>query len=115
MAGTAVAPSGLFVTGLRTPRGQVVRLGEGAQRVTIRVQFEALWDAFVVDASTDASISSLVTAALKRFGLGDALPADFMVKLKGWEVKGAEATVGSSGGKDGSTFLVQHRFRRPIR
>lgn len=104
-----------FVTQLRTPRGGVVRLGDGVARVTIRVQFEALWDAFVVDASTDASVLSLVVAALQHFGLRDVDVHDCMVKLHGWEVRGADATVGSSGGKDGSTYLVQYRFRRPIR
>jgi hypothetical protein len=115
MAGAAVASKQPFVTALRTPRGPVVRLGEGSARMTIRVQFEALWDAFVVDASADTPILTIVSTMLQRFGVRDALPADFVVKLRGWEVKGADATVGSSGGKDGSTFLVHHRFRRPIR
>jgi hypothetical protein len=79
------------------------------------VQFEPLWDAFVVDASNEAPVASLVSAAIQRFGLAGVPASDFMVKLRGWEVKGADATVGSSGGKDGSTYLVQYRYRRPIK
>ena len=110
---TATRP---FVTQLRTPRGAVVRLGEGGgERVTVRVQFEALWDAIAMDVRTDTPVASLVEAALRRFGLAEAQLSEFIVKLSGWEVKGAEASVGSSGAKDGSTFLVAHRFRRPVR
>jgi hypothetical protein len=112
---SAVATKQPFVTQLRTPRGGVVRVGEGGTRMIVRVQFEALWDAFVVDAAADASVASLVDAALHRFGLAGASHGDFVVKLRGWEVKGAEATVSSAGAKDGSTFLVQYRFRRPIK
>ena len=105
-----------FVTALRTPRGAVVRLGaEGGERVTVRVQFEALWDAFAADVRTDTPVATLVRAALDHYGLSHASPADFMVKLRGWEVKGVDATVASSGATDGSTFLVQYLYRRPAR
>jgi hypothetical protein len=112
----AVAGQRPFVTALRTPRGEVIQLGEaGGERVTVRVQFEALWDAIAVDVRTDDPVAALAIAALKRFGLPDATLGEFIVKLRGWEVKGAEVTVGSSGAKNGSTFLVAHRFRRPVR
>jgi hypothetical protein len=89
-------------------------VGQGDARVTVRVQFEALWDALVVDAASDAPVSALVTATLGHFGLGDAPLSEFVVKLRGFEVKG-DATVASSGAAGGSTFLVAHRYRRPVR
>lgn len=115
MSGSAVAPARPFVTALRTPRGASLRVGDGAERITVRVQFEALWDAVAVDVATSESVESLVRAALTRFGMGAAPLAEFVVKLRGWEVKGAEVTVAGSGATDGSTFLVAHRFRRPVR
>jgi hypothetical protein len=112
----AVAVQRPFVTGLRTARGAVVRLGEAAgERITVRVQFEALWDAIAVDVSVNEPVESLVRLSLSRFGLGGAPLAEFIVKLRGWEVKGDEVTVGGSGAKDGSTFLVAYRYRRPVR
>ncbi len=105
-----------FVTNLRTPRGAVVRLGaEGGERVTLRVQFEALWDAIAMDVRTDEPVATVVRAALDQFAQGSAPMSDFITKLHGWEVKGSDATVASSGAKNGSTFLVAHRFRRPVR
>jgi hypothetical protein len=113
MSAAAARP---FVTNLRTPRGTIVRLGaEGGERITVRLQFEALWDAIAVDVRSDEPVATLARAVLERFGVKDATPADFVTKLNGWEVKGTEATVASSGAKDGSTFLVAHRFRRPLR
>lgn len=105
-----------FVTALRTPRGAVVSLGAaGGSRVTVRVQFEPLWDAIAADVRTDEPISEIVRATLNRFGLAGAPVSDFMVKLRGWEVKGADATIESSGALDGSTLLIQYRYRRASR
>jgi hypothetical protein len=111
---SAAAGTRPFVTALRTERGKVVRLGEGADRVTLRMQFEALWDAVAVDVPVTMPISDLTTAMLKHFGVAHAPLSDFIVKLRGWEVKG-DATVESSGAKNGSTLLVAYRFRRPVR
>jgi hypothetical protein len=114
VSGAAVAPVRPFVTALRTERDKVMRMGEGAERVTLRVQFEPLWDAVAVDVPATMPVSELTTAVLKRFGIGHVPLSDFIVKLGGWEVKG-DVTVGSSGAKNGSTLLVAYRFRRPVR
>ena len=84
-------------------------------RVRVRVQFESLWDHVPMDVPADEPVSTLVRTALARFGIANAPLAEFVTKLNGWEVKGAEATVASSGATDGSTFLVAYRFRRPVR
>lgn len=109
-----MAQAAPFVTALRTERGKVMRLGEGTERVTLRVQFEPLWDAVAVDVPVSMGISELTTAVLKKFGVGHAPLSDFIVKLGGWEVKG-DVSVGTSGAKNGSTLLVAYRFRRPVR
>jgi hypothetical protein len=112
-AGAAIRP---FVTALRTPRGAVLRVGaEGGDRITVRVQFEALWDAIAVDVRADEPVATLVLAALARFGQGHVPLSDFVTKLHGWEVKDAAATVASCGARNGSTFLVAYRLRRPVR
>lgn len=112
----AVAHVAPFVTTLRTPRGVVKQLGAaGGERVTVRVQFEALWDAMAVSVRTDEPVLTLVDALLSEMGLAHASQADFIVKLRGWEVKSTEVSVAEVGARDGSTFLVAYRYRRPIR
>ncbi len=116
MSGAAVAPRRPFVTALRTARGVVVRVGaDGGERVTVRVQFEALWDAVAFDVRADETVETLVRAALARFGQGDVPMSEFVTKLNGWEVKSLAETIAGSGARDGSTFLVAYRFRRPVR
>ena len=115
-AGTAVAPTRPFVTALRTPRGAVVRVGkDGGDRITMRVQFEALWDAVAFDVRADEPVETLVRACLARFGEGDAPMAEFVTKLHGWELKDLGASIADIGARDGSTLLVAYRFRRPVR
>jgi hypothetical protein len=105
-----------FVTTLRTPRAKVAEVGApGGERITLRVQFEALWDAIAASVRTDEPVMTLVDAILTRMGLGHASQADFIVKLRGWEVKNTEVSVAEAGARDGSTFLVAYRYRRPIR
>ncbi len=105
-----------FVTGLRTPHGAVTQIGAaGGERVTVRVQFEALWDAMAVSVRTDEPVITLVDAILTHVGLQHSSQADFIVKLRGWEVKSTDVSVAEAGARDGSTFLVAYRYRRPIR
>lgn len=112
----AVTHSAPFVTGLRTPRGAVTQVGPaGGERVTVRLQFEALWDAIAVSVRADEPVMTLVDAILTKMGLGHSSQADFIVKLRGWEVKDTEVNVAEAGARDGSTFLVAYRYRRPIR
>ena len=116
MSGTTIAPKRPFVTALRTPRGEIVRLGaEGGERVTVRVQFEPLWDAVAFDVRTDEPLEVLVRAAITRWGQGDVPMSEFVTKLNGWEVMSLGISVADSGAGDGSTFLVAYRFRRPVR
>ena len=116
VGGTMIAPKRPFVTALRTPQGEIVRIGaEGGERVTVRVQFEPLWDATAFDVRADESLEVLIRAALARWGQGDVPMSEFVTKLNGWEVMSLGVTVADSGAVDGSTFLVAYRFRRPVR
>lgn len=112
MTATAARP---FVTALRT-HGAVEQVGAtGGDRMTVRVQFEALWDAVAYDVRSDESLETLIRAALNRFGQGSAPMSEFVTKLRGFEVRSLAVSVAESGAKDGSTFLVAHRYRRPVR
>ena len=70
----------------------------------------------VADAAVqEARTSALKQAALQAFGLVDAHAADYLVKLHGAEVLGEIESIAHSGARDGSTYLLAHRLRRPVR
>jgi hypothetical protein len=104
-----------FVTQLRTPRGQVLAVGEpGGDRIVIRVQYEALWDAVAMDVRSDTPVHVVARAMLDRFGEHADLSA-FVVKVRGWEVRDVGATLAEAGVRSGTTVHVAHRYRRPVR
>ena len=104
-----------FVTALRSRPG-VVSVGAGAgPRLTVRVELPEQWDTVALAVPASLPALELKRAALAQFGLPAALPADFVLKLRGFEVHGDATSVGDSGARDGSTFLLTHRRRRPVR
>lgn len=115
-AGTAVSAVRPFVTTVRTPRAAPVTIGgAGGERMVVRAQFEPLWDTIAMDVRADEPVLTLVRELLARVGHGDAAIGEFVTKLRGWEVRDLDVTVSAAGGRPGSTFLVAHRFRRPVR
>lgn len=115
-SGTAVAPHRPFVTALRTPRGQVRTIGSAAgDRITVRAQFEPLWDAIAFDVPAGEPVQTVVRAALTQFGEAADPRSQFVVKLRGWEVADLGASLADAGARSGSTLLISHRFRRPVR
>lgn len=116
-AGGKAAPATRpFVTTVRTPRAQVLAVGApGGERIVVRVQFEPLWDSVAMDVRTDEPVLTLVREALAYFGEPVASMGQYVTKLFGAEVADLASTVGASGARAGSTFLVAYRFRRPVR
>lgn len=104
-----------FVTALRSRPG-IVRVGTGSgPRLTVRVELPEQWDTIAFSVSADTSVADLVREALAAFRLSQAVPEDYVVKLRGWEVLGVSSTLTECGARDGSTFLLTHRRRRPVR
>ena len=111
----ALVPAVPFVTAIRSRRG-IVRVGsEAGERITVRVEFPEQWETIAFDVRTSTPVRTLKSEALREFGLGQALPEDFVLKLRGFEVLSELEPVADSGARDGSTFLVTHRHRRPVR
>ena len=107
--------SAAFVNQLRA-RGDVVRLAPaGAATITVRVQVPAMWDVVRIAASPDDSVRALKDRALATlFPEGEAAD-DFVMKLRGFEVLEESMSLAAVGALDGSTFLLTHRNRRPVR
>ena len=81
----------------------------------LRVQLLERWDRKAFDVAPETPVATLKRDALAAFGLAEASPADYVVKLRGWEVLGEEGSVADSGARDGSTYLMAYRRRRPVR
>lgn len=102
-----------FVTQLRT-RPEAIRLGTaGSPVITLRVQVPEVWDTVRVDASPDTPVLTVKERALEALMSG-ADQAEYVTKLRGWEVLDETASLEAAGVLNGSTLLVTSRRRRPV-
>ena len=104
-----------FVTSLRSRHGIVRVPGAGASRITVRVEMPERWETIAFDVPTEAPVHVLMLEALAQFGLQNALPGDFVLKLRGFDVLAEQESIAASGARDGSTYLITYRRRRPVR
>lgn len=103
------------LNGLRARPG-VLLLGDVVDNaITVRVQMTELWDALAVRCAPDTSVRALKEAALDAFMPVHQPTSDFVMKLRGFEVLDEAAPIVVAGARDGSTFLLSYRFRRPVR
>ncbi|HEY9479110.1 MAG TPA: hypothetical protein VIP79_03435 [Gemmatimonadaceae bacterium] len=103
-----------FVSTLRARR-ESVRLGPpDADAMNVRVEIPELWDVIRVVTSPSETVLALKVAALAALDpRGDQ--RDFVMKLRGFEMLDEQNTLAEAGAKEGSTFLLTHRRRRPVR
>lgn len=103
-----------FVATLRA-RPRTIELGAGeGERLWLRVEVPELWDVVRVHASASETVLAVKVAALGAL-LPRADQRDYVTKLLGWEVLDEHQTVAQAGAREGSTFLVTYRRRRPVR
>ena len=106
--------SSAFVNQLRARRTTIV-LAEGAGTITLRVQMPEVWDVVRVVASPADPVLGVKVAALEALFPEAPLHQDFILKLRGWEILEESASLTDAGVVDGSTLLLTHRRRRPVR
>lgn len=103
-----------FVAQLRA-RPEVIRLGTADEPViTVRVQVPEVWDTVRIDAPPSTPVLVLKERALETLMIG-AEQAEYVTKLRGFEVLDETASLSSAGVVTGSTLLVTSRRRRPVR
>lgn len=104
------------VSTLRARQG-VLALGSSssADAITIRVTMPELWDTLAVRCDADTPVLAVKRAALQEFGQDHQPAEDYVLKLRGFEVLDESAPVSVAGARDGSTFLLAYRRRRPVR
>jgi hypothetical protein len=82
---------------------------------TVRVQMPEVWDVVAVRCAGDTSVAALKRAAFDAFGQVHHVVDDYVMKLRGIEVLDEAAPLTSAGAREGSTFLLTCRYRRPVR
>ena len=106
--------SGLL-NGLRARPGLIALGADGPGAITVRVQIPELWDTVAVRCADGTSVRALKQAVLEAFGERHHPAEDYVIKLRGFEVLDELAPVTVAGARDGSTFLMSYRLRRPVR
>lgn len=89
--------------------------GDAPTAITVRVTVPELWETIAVRCDVDTPVLAIKRAVLQELGEVDHPAEDFVVKLRGFEVLDESASVSAAGARDGSTFLVSFRRRRPVR
>ncbi len=106
--------SAAFVATLRARRDAVSIAPEGTQAIGVRVQIPEMWDVVLIRATAGESVMAVKLAALQALK-PDADPELYVMKLRGFEVLDESVALTAAGVIDGSTFLLTHRRRRPVR
>jgi len=102
-----------FVQSWRARPGAVV-LGAGMGALVFRVEMPERWEVVRVAAQPSESVQAVKIAALEAI-LPGADHRDWMMKLHGAEVVSESDALLEAGTKNGSTFLLTLRRRRPVR
>lgn len=103
------------INALRARPGVIALGADAPGAFTVRVQLPEVWDVVAVRCAPDTSVVALKQAALDAFGQ-ILHPADeYVMKLRGIDVLDEGAPLSVAGAREGSTFLLTYRYRRPVR
>lgn len=109
--------SARFVAGLRARRDVIdlVPPNERTPSWTLRVQLLEAWDAVQLRVLPTARVDQVVQAALAALAGPGASPADYDCKLRGVRLADRALSLERAGVLDGSTLLLVHAARQPVR
>lgn len=103
-----------FVSKLRARRESVHLGPPDTGAINVRVEIPELWDVVRIVTPPSETVLAVKVAALAALDpRGDQ--RDFVMKLRGFEMLDEQQSLSEAGAKDGSTFLLTHRRRRPVR
>jgi len=104
-----------LLNGLRSRRDVIALGADGPGAITVRVQIPELWDLVTVRCGDGTSCTALKQVVLDAFGERHHPADDYILKLRGFEVLDESVPVTVAGAREGSTFLMTFRQRRPVR
>jgi hypothetical protein len=102
-----------LVTKLRA-RPDTIVLSAGTGALTFKVEMPERWDIVRITASPAETVLAVKIAALAAIEPG-ADHRRWMMKLRGSEITAEGSTLLEVDARTGSTFLLTHRRRRPVR
>ena len=103
-----------FVNSLRASGAPFVLGSPSNQMLHVRAQVLEAWDAIRIDANPSATVKSLKELALRELYPDAHHEDDYVVKLHGFEILDENAPISSTPARNGSTFLITDRHRRPV-
>jgi MoxR-like ATPase len=103
-----------FVTTLRSRPSTIHLTADGADAITIRVEMPEVWDVVAIVVAPTESVVRVKQRALEALFPEAQTHADFVVKLRGWEILDENASLADAGVIDGSILLLTHRRRRAV-
>lgn len=86
----------------------------GADAITVRVQLAEAWDVVAVQSGAGTPMRAVKEAAFGAMGTAPDAAADFVMKLRGIEVRDETVSLADGGARDGSTFVLMRRRRRAV-
>jgi len=97
-------------------RPEVIRLGAPGEEVwSVRVEIPDVWDLVRIDAPPSTPVALIKQRSLDEL-VPDAPASDqWVVKLHGFEVLDESVSLMDAGARNGSTFVVMGRHRKPVR
>jgi hypothetical protein len=104
-----------FVQQLRARSDPIRLVQQGDEVVHLRVQVPEVWDLVQIEASPDDPVQVVKVHALERLQAGTQTHDEYVVKLRGVEILDEKLSLSDAGVRNGSTLLVTHRRRRPVR
>lgn len=108
-----------FVVELRSRPGvsvlQHTMADPDAEMLHLRVEMPEVWDVARIDASPDEPVLAVKVHALAALYPKARSHEDFVIKLRGIEIRDEGVSVADAGALDGSIFLLTHRRERPVR
>jgi hypothetical protein len=107
--------SAALLNDLRARPGVLALGADAPGAITIRVQMYELWDTVAVRCASDTTVLAMKKAVLEAFEQHDHPVEDYVLKLRGHEVLDESVPVAVADARDGSTFLLAYRRRRPVR
>ena len=95
-------------------RPRTIELGAAQGAITVKVEIPERWDVVRVSAAPTETVLAVKVAALGAIVPG-ADQRRWVMKLRGAEVASESRTLLEVDARTGSTFLLTHRRRRPVR
>ena len=90
-------------------------MASGPGAITIRVEASDLWETVRVMVSPNTPVADVKQRVVSELFPEGERHDDFILKLRGWEMLDARASLAEAGVVDGSILLLAYRRRRPVR